>query len=169
MINILYLLKTLDTAKLSEFVAAIDAAPLDMNLAIWGAIDRGEIKIDEKKDKIRALKDAEPWCDEALALKIMAVANHYAINGTNITAGRLNSYVKDPTSGRGYPLHEYLMTVQYLIDTGALIEDVLSIPKTKNRPFNRWIFLGIPGNDNAEMNAKAVNKWIAQWESKRVK
>lgn len=165
--NVLYLLKTLDTTKLSEFVAAIELPPLDMNLAIWEAIDRGEIEINEKKDKIKALKEAELWHDPDLASKLIRVIQHYTKNGTNITAGRLNSYVKDPASRRGYALHEYLMTGQYLIDTGQVLEDVRSVPKTKTRPFHRFVFLCLPENENnEEMNSKAVNKWLADWEAK---
>lgn len=167
--NILYLLKTLDTSKLEEFVAAIELPPLDMNLAIWEAIDRGEIEINEKKGKIKALKEADTWHDPELADKLLRVMKHYVANGTNITVGRMNSYMKDPASGRGYPLHEYLMTMQYLIDDGQVLEEVVSIPKTKTRPFHRFVFLCLPGNENEEMNSKAVNKWLAQWENKKVK
>lgn len=167
--NILYLLKVLDTSRLDEFVASIELPPLDMNLAIWGAIDRGEIEINERKKRVKMLKEAEPWHDPDLASKLLRVIQQYVNNGTNITVGRMNSYIKDPASGRGYPLHEYLMTMQYLIDTGQVLEETVSVPKTKTRPFRQFVFLCLPGNDNAEMNAKAVNKWLAQWESKKVK
>lgn len=55
--NILYLLQILKTNKLSELAEAIDAPPLDMNLGVWEAIDRGEIEVDEDKDRIKALKE----------------------------------------------------------------------------------------------------------------
>lgn len=158
--NILYLLKILDTDKVSELVANIDAPPLDMNLAIWEAIDRGEIEIDEEKSKVTALKEAQPSSDPDLVNKIIRTVQHYAKNGTNITRGRLNGQIKDPASGYGYPWHDYLMAMQHLIDQGTVVQDVIEVPKSKNRPAHKFAFIGLPENDNAEMNAKAVNKWI---------
>lgn len=167
--NILYLLKILETNKLSELVQVIDLPPLDMNLALWGAIDRGEIEIDEKKDRVKALKDAEPWHNPELAGKILSVIQHYAGNESNITVGRLNSYMKDPVSGNGYPIHEYLMSTQYLIDNGTVVEEVVSVPGTKKRPYHKFVFLCLPENDNQEWNARAVNKWIDDFAKSKVK
>lgn len=158
--NIPYLLKTLNTNKLSELAESMDMPPLDMNLALWGALDNGEIEINEDKDRVKALKEPEAWHNPDLATKLIRVIQHYAQNETNITRGRLNGYMKDPLTSQGYPIHEYLMTLQYLIDNGQVIEDVVSVPKTKSRPYHRFVFLCLPGNDNAEWNAKAVNKWI---------
>jgi hypothetical protein len=175
--NLLYLIHVLSLdnsakAKLSEVVAAIDLPPLDMNLAIWGALDRGEIEIDEKKDKITPLVTYERWHDTPLAKKLLEVVSHYAANGTNITVGRMNSYIKDPVTHRGYPFHEYLMTMQYLIETNQVLEQVVSVPEIKNkRPFHRFVFLCLPENEakNEEMNSKAINKWIAEFEKNKVK
>lgn len=167
--NILYLLKILDTSKLSELVAVIDLPPLDMNLALWGAIDAGEIEIDEDKDRVKALKEAEAWHEPDLSNKLLRVIQHYAKNESNITVGRLNSYMKDPASGVGYKVHEYLMSMQYLIDNGQVTEDMISVPKTPKRPYHKFVFLCLPENPNAEWNAKAVNKWIANFESTKVK
>lgn len=166
--NILYLLYTLKTNKLSELVENIDAAPIDINIAIWNAIRDGEIEIDEKKDRVKALKAWEGWYDPDLAKKILRVAEHYAENEANITRGKLFAFTKDPTTAQGYPTHEYLMTVQYLIDQGQLVEEVISVPEIKNkRPFHRFVFLCLPGNDNQEWNARSVNKWIAEWEKSK--
>lgn len=167
--NVLYLLKVLDTTKFSDLVNAIDLAPLDMNLALWGAIDAGEIEVDEEKDRVTALKDAEPWHDPELSSKLLRVIQHYAKNESNITVGRMNSYMKDPTNNIGYPLHEYLMSMQYLIDTGVVIEDVVSVPETPKRPFHKFVFLCLPGNDNQEWNARTINKWIKSFEKSKVK
>lgn len=160
--NIPYLLKTLETNKLSEVAGSMDMPPLDMNLALWGAIDSGDIEIDEKKDRIKALKEPEPWHNPDLANKLIRVIQHYAKNQANITRGRLNAYMKDPLTSVGYPIHEYLMTLQYLIDQGQVVEEIVSVPKTKSRPFHRFVFLCLPEYEeqNAEWNAKAVNKWI---------
>lgn len=167
--NILYLIKCLNTNKLSELAEAIDAPPLDMNLAIWEAIDRGEIEVDEKKDRITVLKEADVWTDEGLANKIIRVLQHYATNETNITRGRLQSYIKDPLTGQGYAFHEYIMTLQSLVDSGIVVEETIAVPKTKNRPYHRFVFLCLPENPNAEWNAKAVNKWIADFANSKVK
>lgn len=164
--NILYLLKCIDSNKLSDLTAAIDMPPIDLNLAIWGAIERGEIEIDENKDRVKALKDdAEAWHNPDLASKLIRVFQHYAENEANITRGRLSSYMKDPVTGQGYPIHEFVMTLQYLIDQGTIEEEVISVPELKGkRPYHRFVFLCLPGNDNQEWNAKAVNKWIADFE-----
>lgn len=169
MINILYLLKTLDTNEFSELTAVIDASPLDMNLSLWRAVNAGEIELDEKRNRIKALKTAEPWYDQDLSTKLMEVIRHYAANGSNITAGRINSYMKDLITGRGYPAHEYLMTMQYLIDKGMVVENTITVPKTKKRPFHRFIFLGLPENDNQKMNSRAIHKWITGFEKTKVK
>lgn len=167
--NILYLLKILNTEKLSEVVAMLDLPPLDMNLVIWEAIDRKEITVDPEKDVIKALKEAVPWKNEELADKILRTIKHYAANGSNITVGRLNSQIKDQVTNIGYPIHEYLMSTQFLIDEGRVLEDVIEVPKTKKRPLHKFVFLCLPECDNTEMNAKAVNKWIADFESSKVK
>lgn len=168
--NVLYLLKILETNKLSELVAAMDIAPIDMNLAIWGAIERGEIEINEDKDRVKALKEAESWHDPELASKVLRVIQHYAKNESNITVGRLNSYIKDPASGVGYKLHEYLMSTQFLIDNGTILEETISVPEVKGqRPFHRFVFLCLPGNPNEEWNARAVNKWITDFQKNKVK
>lgn len=163
--NILYLLETLKTEKLSDLTATMDMAPLDMNLAVWDALDNGDIEIDEEKDKVKALKKAEAWHDPDLATKLIRTIQHYAANETNITRGRLNSYMKDPVTSLGYPLHEYLMTLQYLIDKGQVVEEVISVPEVKDkRPYHKFVFLCLPENDNQEWNARAVNKWIDDFE-----
>lgn len=163
--NVLYLIKCLDSKKLSDLTAAMDMAPLDLNLTIWKAIDDGEIEIDEEKDRVKALKEAEAWHNPDLASKLIRVFQHYAENEANITRGKLGSYMKDPMTGQGYPIHEFVMTLQYLIDQGTIEEEVISVPEIKNkRPYHRFVFLCLPGNDNQEWNAKAVNKWIADFE-----
>lgn len=166
--NVPYLLKTLKTNKLSEVVANIDGAPLDINIAIWDAIDNGEIEVDEEKDRITALKEAELWHDEELTTKILKVIRHYTKNETNITRGNLFKYLKDPMTMQGYNTHDYLMSLQYLIDTGVIKEYEVSVPEIKKkRPYHKFVFLCLPQNDNEEWNAKAVNNWIENWEKKK--
>lgn len=178
--NIPYFLSILDTDKLSELVANIDLPPLDLNLAIWEAIDRKEIEVDEENDKVKLLVTPEPTCDPDLRNKILRAIQHYTREKTNITRGRLNSYIKDPVSGQGYPWHEYIMAVQRLIDSGLVVQDVIDVPEKRRtfigkkgkkkekvvRPAHKFAFLGLKENEdvNAEWNAAAVNKWMEDVE-----
>lgn len=163
--DILYLLKVLKTNKLSELVETIQAPQIDINIAIWDAIKNGDIKVDENKDRVKALKEAQAWHDPKLATKIMRVLQHYAENKSNITRGKLYHFTKDVTTMQGYPAHEFLMTLQWMIDEGQIEEETISVPEIKDkRPFHRFVFLCLPGNDNQEWNARIVNKWIADWE-----
>lgn len=168
--NLLYLIKSLKTNKLSDVVANINEAPIDVNIAIWQAIENGDIEVDEDKDRIKPLKDSEMWHHEELTTKILYVIKHYVKNETNITRGNLFKYIKDPMTMQGYKTHEYLMSLQYLIDTGVVEEQEITVPEIKNkRPFHRFVFLCLPGNPNEEWNAKAVNKWIANFDENKVK
>ena len=183
--NVAYLLKILNTDQLSELVANIDEPALDMNLAIWEAIDRGEIVVDEEAGTVKLVSDPEPSSDPDLKNKILRVIQHYAREEINVTRGRLNSLVKDPITGKGYPWHEYIMAVQHLIDGELVHQDVIDVPaatkkftdkkgrkKTKEiRPAHKFAFLGLAenGEKNAEWNAKEVDKWIATIEAEMVK
>jgi len=164
MINILYLMKCLETNKLSELVGNIDAPLLDINLALWEAEDNGWVEVDRNKDKIKALVDAEPTSNSDLADKIMRTIERYTKEQQNITVGKLTSWVKNPGTDYNYPYHEYITTLQYLIDSGRVIEEIVSVPKTKKRPFHKFVFLCLPGNDNQEWNARSVNKWMDDFE-----
>lgn len=165
--NIGYLLKILGTNKISELVANIDLPPLDINLAIWDAVARGEIEVNMDKDRITALKEPEASFNSDLANKLIRTIQHYASEKVNITRGRLNSVIKDPMTDKGYQWHEYLMALHYLIDTGQVIEEEVSVPKAGKRPFHRFVFLCLPENDNQEWNARDVNKWIENWNKKK--
>lgn len=167
--NIPYLLKILNTNKISELVANIDLPPLDINLLIWDAVKAGQIEVDEKKDRIKALVDPEITFDSDLANKLLRVMQHYAAQETNITRGRLNSSIKDPATGKGYAYHEYLMALHYLIESGQIVQEDISVPKAGERPYHKFAFLSFPDNPNEEWNAREVNKWIANFNKKAVK
>lgn len=183
--NVAYLLQCLGTESIDEIVANIDAPPLDMNLAIWDAIDRGEVEVNDEKGTIKLLKEPEPSSDPDLKNKILRTIQHYARDEVNITRGRLNSQVKDMSSGKGYQWHEYLMAVQHLIDDEVITSDVVDVPeKIKKftdkkgrkkqkvvRPAHTFVFLGLAENadKNEEWNARAVNKWIDDFEAATVK
>lgn len=168
--NIPYLTKCLGTNKLSIVAQVIDAPPIDMNLAIWDSIDRGEIEVDENKDRIKVLlKSVEPWHDPELASKMLRVIQHYAANEVNINKGRMDGYIKDAMTSQGYAWHEYVMSLQYLVDSGQIVEDVVSVPKNGDRPYHKFVFLCLPENDdkNAEWNAKQVNNWLENWKKSK--
>jgi hypothetical protein len=166
--NIPYLLKILDTKKLSELVANIDLPPIDLNLAIWDAEKAGEIEINVDKDRVIALKDPEISFDSDLASKLLRVMQQYENQEINVTRGRLNGMMKDPSTGLGYPYHEYLMALHYLIDSGQIAEEVVSVPEVKGkRPYHKFVFLQFPDNPNEDWNRGEVNKWIANFNKKK--
>lgn len=167
--NILYLLKILNTNKISELVANIDAPFLDINLAIWDAAKAGDVEIDENKDRIVALKEPEITFNSDLATKLLRTMQHYNARETNITRGRLNTLVKNTATEFNYAWHEYIMALQYLIDSGQIEEQVISVPKSNKRPYHKFVFLCFADNPNEEWNSREVNNWIANWEKKKVK
>lgn len=165
--NIPYLLKILNTNKLSELIANIDLTPLDLNLILGDAEDAGEIEVDRKKDKVKALKEPEITFDSDLASKLLRTMKQYEKRQTNITRGRLNSLIKDPASGVGYGYHEYLMALHYLIDSDQIKEEVVKVPKNGDRPYHVFVFLQFVDNPNDDWNRAIVNKWIAEFSKKK--
>ncbi len=159
--NIPYLLKILKTNKVSDLVANIDLPFLDIDLAIDDAIAVGQIKVDREKDKITVLKEPEVTFNSDLASKLLRSMQHRAKKESNITRGRLNFMVKNEASQFNYPWHEYLMALQYLLDTGQVEQHEIAVPKAGKRPYHKFAFLCLPGNDNEEWNAREVNNWIA--------
>lgn len=166
--NISYLLKILDTNKLSVLVENIDLPLIDINLLLWDAEKAGEIEVDMDKDKVKALKEPEVTFDSDLSSKLLRVLQHYESKEKNITRGKLNGWIKDPATGLGYPYHEYLMALHYLIDSGQVETDVISVPEIKDkRPFHKFVFLQFPDNPNEDWNRNEVNKWIANFAKKK--
>jgi len=162
--NIPYLLKILGTKKLSELVANIDLSPLDINLLLGDAEKAGEIEVDREKDTIKALKDPEMTFNSDLANKLLRTMQQYQDREINITRGRLNNLIKDPVSGIGYGYHEYLMSLQYLIDSGQIVEEEVGVPKAGDRPYHKFVFLCFPDGPNEDWNRSEVNKWIESFE-----
>lgn len=165
--NLPYLLEILGTDKISELVANIDLPPLDLNLLIWDAEKAGEIEVDLENDRVKALKGPEITFDSDLASKLLRTLQHYEKQEINMTRGRLNNSIKDPATGAGYPWHEYLMALHYLIDSGQVQEEVVSVPKEGKRPYHKFVFLQFPDNPNEEWNKNQVNKWVANFNRKK--
>lgn len=168
MVNILYLLKILDTNKISELIENIDLAPLDLNLALGDAESAGDIEIDRAKDRIKALKKPEATFDSDLAKKLLRTMQQYEKKKLNITRGRMNNLIKDPATGVGYPYHEYIMALQYLIDSGQIEEKIEEVPELKDkRPYHKFVFLCFPNNPNDDWNRGVINNWIASFNKKK--
>lgn len=169
--NIPYLLKILKTNKLSELVANLDMVPLDMNLAIKDAEKAGQIKVDMDKDRVEVLVEPEITFNADLASKLIRTMQHYWAEETNPTRGRLNSLIKDPVTGAGYGWHDYITTLQYLIDSEQIIEIVESVPGIgkgkKARPPRKFVFLCLADNPNEDWNREDINKWIANWDKNK--
>jgi hypothetical protein len=160
----------LETKKVSELVANIDAPLLDINLAMWDAEKAGDVEIDFEKDKITALKEAEPSFDAELADKIIRAVQYYVSKEMNLTVGKLTTWVKNQGVEHNYLYHDYICTLQHLIDSGQLLEQIVSVPEIKKkRPYHKFVFLCLDGNDNEEWNAREVNKWIERFEKNKVK
>lgn len=145
----------------------IDLPPIDINLAIWDAVNDGWIEVDEKKDKITPLRVPEVSFDADLSNKLIRVIQHYASKEINVTRGTLNSVIKDPTTDRGYPWHEYIMALHYLIESGQVVEEIVGVPKEGKRPYHKFVFLCLPENDNDEWNKREVNKFVANWRKQK--
>lgn len=158
--NVPYLLKILGAKKISELVENIDLPPLDINLLLDDAVAKGQIELDRDKDKIKALKEPEISFDADLANKLLRTMQNYEKQEKNITRGRLNSLVKDPATGVGYGWHDYLTSLQYLIDSGQVEEEVVSVPAVGDRPYHKFVFLQFPDNPNEDWNRAIVNKWV---------
>lgn len=168
MTNIPYLLRILDTNKLSELVANIDLPPLDTNLLIWDAEKDGQIEINEPKDRVKSLVQHEVTFDSDLASKLLRVMQKYESEEVNVSRGFLNRLIKDPETGLGYPYHEYLMALHYLIDSEQIQQEVVEVPEVKGkRPYHKFVFLQFPDNPNEDWNRNEVNKWIANWAKKK--
>jgi hypothetical protein len=98
--------------------------------------------------------------DSDLASKLLRVIQHYASKEINVTRGTLNGVIKDPTTERGYPWHEYLMALHYLVESGQVVEEEVDVPKTGSRPYHKFVFLCLADNPNEEWNSREVRKWI---------
>lgn len=165
--NIPYLLKILKTDKIKDLVQNIDLPPIDINLAIWDAVTAGQIELNEEKGTIKALVEPEISFDSDLANKLIRVIQHYASKETNVTRGTLNGVIKDPSTDKGYPWHDYIAALNYLIESDQVIEMEVDVPASGERPYHKFVFLCLPDNDNEEWNSREVNKWIATWNKQK--
>lgn len=165
--NIPYLLKILDTNKLSVLVENLDLPFLDIDLLIDDAVAAGQIEVDRDKDRVTALVEPEITFDSDLANKLLRTMQHREKKELNITRGKLTFLIKNEGSLFNYPYHEYLMALHYLIDSGQIEQEVVSVPKLGDRPYHKFVFLQFPDNPNDDWNRAEVNKWIANFAKKK--
>jgi hypothetical protein len=59
------------------------------------------------------------------------------------------------------------MALHYLIDSGQIEEEAISVPKNGDRPYHKFVFLQFADNPNEDWNRNEVNKWIANFAKKK--
>lgn len=170
-ININYLLECLETEKLSELVACLDLPLLDINILLWDAEQSGAVEIDRENDKIVSNEKGVPFYNQQLARNMLKAVRYYAdVHKTNLTIGRLATWVCNPGIDHNYLQHEYIATLQYLINTKQVLEQKVVVPKDGGREEKIFNFLCLPENDEAsdDWNKAEVDKFIASWDSASV-
>lgn len=160
------LLKALDTNKLDVLVANMELPPIDIDVMLYEAEEKGEIKIDRKKNRVEILKEPEsPYHDARLTHKIAQLIQYYDKQEANITLGRLKSVCVETATGIGYPRHDFLCSMYVLEQDGDVNTYEISVPEVKNkRPANKFKFYTFL--DHQEFGARAVNEYIDQHDKK---
>lgn len=164
---LLTLLKALNTSDLEKVVKILSnsMAELDIDVMFYEAQEAGEIEIDKKKNKIKALKEPGTlYYNEKLLSQIKKIIRFYDQQGANITRNRLEMTAASPMSLSGYPMVDVYCTMYYLDESGEVNKYELTVPKLGKRPFNRFQFYTFV--DHQEFGAKAVNDFIAQFDKK---
>jgi len=164
---LLTLLKALDTTDLQKVVANISLAPLDIDLMLYDAQESKQIKIDKKKDTIKALGEPERYYDAELAKKLAAIIRRYDEQEANITFNRLQELALGMGGLWGYRAHDFVCSLYALeqgwTDLPKVNKYEISVPEIKNkRPANTFVFYTF--FDHQEFGAKAVNAFIDEWQ-----
>lgn len=167
---VLALLKALDTKDLKTLVQHMAMAPLDIDLLLYEAQHKGEIKIDKEKGTVETLKEGGYEYDEILAGKIAQIISEYDRQEANITKARLEQDVLDFNGRHGYPIHTFVMTL-YALENGKIPGLVspkrydIEVKEIKDkRPPNTFTFYTFC--DHQEYGQKAVDIYIKQFEQK---
>lgn len=170
---LLTLLGALNTTDLKQVAGHLSMAPLDIDLLLYKAQEDGDISIDKKKGKIKALKEEPIYYDAALAQKLIAIIKQYDLQEANITRNRLEEITLALNGRWGYPIHDFICTL-YALEQGVVPEQPklyryeIGVPEIKDkRPYNLFIFYTFL--DHKEFGTKAVNDFVAQWDKLNVK
>ena len=162
---LLTLLKALGTEDLAEVVRNISLAPIDIDVLLYEAQEKGEVKIDREKNTIKALKQPESiYYNEKLLEQIKKTVRFYDKQGANIARNRLEMVVIDPMGINGYPRHDFYCTMYYIDESGDINKYEIDVPKKGQRPANKFEFYTF--EDHQEFGAKAVNNFIDQFKKK---
>lgn len=177
-INILYLMRILNfkKGKLDDFFEQtgllLQESYLDVNIALWEAVDRGEISL-TNTDKGVVLEDKGKLLnrfgvDIDLAEKLVKVVNQYSKDGRLIDKNRLDSYVitgnlMDPK------FHVYFCALDWLVEEGKLIRDVITVEADKafKRPKRVFMVFMMPGEQDKGFQQKFIDAWLSQFTFKK--
>lgn len=161
---LLTLLRALNTTDLLEVVQNLSMAPLDIDLLLYDAAEAGEISIDKKKGKIKALKEPDTlYYDPDLWHKLRKIIQRYDEQGANITYNRLKEVTLGLGSMYGYPAHDFACTLYKLVEEDGVHKYEINVPAVKKkRPANKFVFYTFL--DHQEFGAKAVNDFIDQMD-----
>lgn len=163
---LLTLLKALNTTKLDIVAGNLDLPPIDIDVLIYEAKENGDIEVDAKKNKIKALREpGHLEYNHHLMEQIKKIIRYYDGEEANITRSRLEAVILNPVGQYGYSNQDFVCTM-YALENQE--EDVkkyeISVPKTKKRPYHKFEFYTYL--DHQEFGAAAVNKFIEQFEKK---
>lgn len=95
--------------------------PIDINAAMWAAIERGWLaKLNPKSKRIPILELPDSWhfgeAQENLQELIVYAFHQLGEQETDLEEYSLNQWLQ------GYPSHEFLIAMKYLLDTEQLAE-----------------------------------------------
>lgn len=165
---LLTLMKALNTTKLDKIIPYMAIAPIDVDVLLYEAQENGDVEIDLKKRKVKALKEPETlYSDPSLLMQMRKLIAYYDKQEANITKTRLEMVVLDPAGTNGYPLHDFICSLYVLEQQEDVHTYSISVPKTKDHPshtFEFYTFL-----DHEKFGQEAVNDFKKQFEKKKKK
>lgn len=160
---LLTLLKALNTNKFDILVGNLAMPPIDIDVLMYEAQENGEIEVDPKKNKVKALKEPDSYYSNPhLLQQIRRIIGYYDGEDANITRNRLKSVILNPMGNYGYSNQDFLCTMYALEQQEDIKKYEISVPKSGKRPFNKFEFYTFL--DHQEFGAKAVNDFIEQFD-----
>lgn len=161
-------MKALNTGKLDRIVSCLALAPIDVDVLLYDAQENGDVEIDLKRRKIKALREPETfYSNTALLIQMRKLIAYYDKQEANITKTRLEMVVLDPAGTNGYLIHDFICSLYVLEQQEDIKKYSISVPKEKNRPahtFEFYTFL-----DHQKFGQDAVNDFKKQFEKKKKK
>lgn len=165
---LLTLMKALNTSKLDHIVSRLALSPLDIDVLLYEAQEAGDVEIDLKKRKIKALREPDVlYSDPHLLSQMRKLIAYYDAQDANITKTRLEMVALDPAGEHGYPKHDFICSLYVLEQQEDVKTYSISVPKTKEHPahtFQFYTFL-----DHEKFGEEAVTEFKKQFEKKKKK